>query len=328
MTLARAALLALATRLVCLAQGGACAELHSLVQTTYNFKPSQLRASEQKDKSVEMGRVWNLVHSRPAEMLPCLIGEMERPGADGWFLFDAGSLLGKLEHSARANRLILQGCVAVDLDDVALEDWVQRLTALALEDVDISAAASRWMRYDHASFAEPQHAFTAGRPEGAFFLYGSMNEALAAPALLKIASDPAHPERELALSLLAKLATPEADAAFRSVDLSGLPAQVQASARSAMANRPVFERRTPPKSTRQEVVTVLQAIVDRKDFGPFAQLAERVGDGERDMVTVLGPDDLGLLRRARRAMAASGNPHLMEDYPYLTGIIWTLQKGL
>ena len=168
MTLARAALLALATRLVCLAQGGACAELHALVQTTYNFKPSQLRASEQKDKSVEMDQVWNLVHSRPAEMLPCLIAEMERPGADGWFLFDAGSLLGKLEHSARANRLILQGCLVVDLDDVALEDWVQRLTSLALEDVDISAAASRWMRGMIARFvcraAACLHGEASGRP--------------------------------------------------------------------------------------------------------------------------------------------------------------------
>jgi len=41
-------------------------------------------------------------------------------------------------------------------------------------------------------------------------------------------------------------------------------------------------------------------------------------------VTVMKPEDLPLIRKVRRAMAASGNPHLMEDYPYFTGIIWTL----
>ena len=137
-----------------------------------------------------------------------------------------------------------------------------------------------------------------------------MNEALAAPALLKIASDPAHPERELALSLLAKVATPQADAAFRSVDLSGFPAQVQTSARAAVADRPVFERRTPPKSTRQELVAVLEAIVEQRDFRPFTQLAERVPDGERDMVTVLGPADLPLA-----AAGAAGYSGLRQSAP-------------
>jgi hypothetical protein len=135
-----------------------------------------------------------------------------------------------------------------------------------------------------------------------------------------------HPQRELALSLLAKLATTEADAAFQSVDLSGFPFEVQTAARSAIANRPVFERRDPPKSTREEILAVLRSIVDQRDFRPFAELVIKVPDGERDIVTVMKPEDLPLIRKARRAMAASGNPHLMEDYPYFTGIIWTLQQ--
>jgi HEAT repeat protein len=192
--------------------------------------------------------------------------------------------------------------------------------------MDISGAAERWMRYTHASYVVPQHSFTARRPEGAFFLYGSMDEALAAPALFKIASDPAHPQRELALSLLGKLATSEADDAFRSVDLSGFPSRVQTAARSELANRPVFKRRDPPKSTREEILAVLRSIVDQRDFGPFMELIDKVPDGERDVVTVMKPADLLLIRKARRAMAASGNPHLMGNYPFFTGIIWTLQQ--
>ena len=298
-----------------------------MVRSTYGFKPSKLTEAQQKIKSAEMDKVWNLVETHPTEMLPCLIAEMEEPGADSWFLFDAGGLLADLDHSPRANRLILRGCELVDLDDVALRQWVVRLTSLALQDVDISVAAARWMRYPRASYVVPQHAFTVRRPEGAFFLYGSMDERLAVPALLKIASDPAHSERELALSLLSQLATPEADDAFRSIDLSAFPARVQNAARSAIANRPIFKPRNPPKSTRQEILAVLQAAADQRDFRPFMESVEKVPDGERDVVAVMQPEDLPLIRKVRRTMAASGNPHLMENYPYFTGIIWTLQNA-
>src|SRR5579871_669997 len=231
---AHAVVVGLAAAGVCLAQTNGCADLRGLVQSTYNFKPSRLNEAQKAQKASEMDRVWSLVQSRPAEMLPCLMAQMEEPGADRWFLFDAGALLIRLDRSARSRALLLRGCEEVDLDDVQLEDWMRRLTSLALEDLDISAAAARWMRYPRASFTIVQHAFTVNRAEGAFFLYGSMDEKYAAPALLKIAADPTHAERELALSLLAGLATPEADADFRSVNLSGLSPQAQNAARTAL----------------------------------------------------------------------------------------------
>src|ERR1700733_8199194 len=109
MTVLRAALLLLFTQFICFAQGGACAQLHSAIQSTYNFKPSKLTKAQQASKSAEMDKVWDLVGTHPAEMAPCLMAEMEAPDADRWFLFDAGSLLAKNDHSARANRLILRG---------------------------------------------------------------------------------------------------------------------------------------------------------------------------------------------------------------------------
>jgi hypothetical protein len=327
MILWRGALLILGARLVCLAQGGTCSELLSAVKSTYNFKPSKLTKAQQKSKSAEMDNVWKLVEADPVKMVPCLMTEMEDSGADQWFLFDAGNLLATLDHSVRANQLILHGCELVDLDDVELREWVHRLTGLALQGTDISGAAGRWMRYPHASYMVPQHFFTVRRSEGAFFLYGSMDEAMAARALMKIASDPTQSERELALSLLAQLATPDADAAFRSVDLTGLPPQVQNAARTAIAQRPIFVPRNPPKATREELLAVFQAAANERDFRPFMELVEKVPDGERDVVAVMKPEDLPVIRRARRAIAASGNPHLMEDYPYFTGIIWTIQNA-
>jgi hypothetical protein len=326
MMVSRTVALVILARAVCLAQGGACAQLRSAVVATYDFKPSKLTEAQRKKKSEEMDRLWNLVEAHPAETTPCLMGEMEEPDADRWFLFDAGGVLAKLAPSPAADRLILLGCERVDLNDVVLEEWVRRLTSLALRDVDISAAADRWMRDPRASYVVPQHAFTVGRAEGAFFLYGSMDEELATPALLKVVSDPAHPQRELALSLLKGLATTTADDAFQSLDLSGFPAQVQRAARSMLAARPIFQRRDVPKSTRQELLAVFQSITVQRNFQPFLELTAKVPDGERDVVTVMGPEDLPLIRKVRRAMAASENPHLMKEYPYFTGIIWTLRN--
>ncbi len=56
-------------------------------------------------------------------------------------------------------------------------------------------------------------------------------------------------------------------------------------------------------------------------------MVEKVPDGEREVVTLMTLEDLPLIRKVRRSMAASGNPHLMENYPSFTGIIWTLQKN-
>ena len=109
------------------------------------------------------------------------------------------------------------------------------------------------------------------------------------------------------------------------MDLSGFPADVQAAAQSEIGNRPVFELRTQPKSSREEIIAAFQSASRDRDFRPFAELSARVPDGERDVVNVMRPDDLTLIRKVRRAMAAAGNPHLMDDYPYFTGIIWTLQ---
>jgi hypothetical protein len=59
---------------------------------------------------------------------------------------------------------------------------------------------------------------------------------------------------------------------------------------------------------------------------PFMELIAKVPDGERDAVMVLGREDLPLIRKVRRSFAASDNPDLIEDYPFFTGIIWTLQN--
>ena len=247
MAVSRTALLVLFTSGACLAQGGACSDLRSLVKSTYKFKPSKLTDAQRKNKSAEMDKVWNLVEAHPAEMLPCLIAEMEAPAVDTWFLFGPGG---------------------------------------------------------------PRH------------FRGSV---ALAPALLKIATDPAHPEPELALSVMSELATLEADNAFRSVDLTGLPSEVQSAARTAIANRPIFEPRQPLKSTRAEILSVFRSPANQRDFRPFLELVVRVSDGERDVVTVMTPEDLPFNPKSASCDGCLGESAPDGRLSVLTGIICTLQ---
>lgn len=123
-----------------------------------------------------------------------------------------------------------------------------------------------------------QPRMAAREPLSAFrgcFGYGDMSS----QAISRIVSDPTHPERELALSLLGRLPTPVGDVAFKDVDLTGFAAEAGAGARSMITNRPT-----------------------------------------------LGREDLPLIRKIRRVFAASGNPDLIDDYPFFTGIIWKLQN--
>jgi len=99
-----------AAPIVCSAQEERCTQLRTLIGSTYDFRPSRLTDAQRKAKSGEMERVWNMVRADSTDLAPCLIAETERPGADPWFVYDAGGLLASFEQSARANTLMLRGC--------------------------------------------------------------------------------------------------------------------------------------------------------------------------------------------------------------------------
>jgi hypothetical protein len=53
-------------------------------------------------------------------------------------------------------------------------------------------------------------------------------------------------------------------------------------------------------------------------------LVSNVPDGERDVVAVLKPEDVPLVRKVRRAMMARANLHAFEFYKTFTDILMTL----
>lgn len=301
----------------------ACVQFRQNIASVYNFKPSQLTDQQRSTKSAEMDRIWNQVKARPQELVPCLQATLEDPQANNWFLFDGSSLLASVAPSPAARALQLRALEAVDLSDVQLSVWMAQVIRLALLDVDVTRAAERWLDSPSPSYFIPLHSLTVNKDLGAIFLYGSMNEAQATPALIRIASRPGHAGREAAVRVLIDQATPEAWAALRSMDVSWLPQNAQQVVRQTLTDPPRIEARPQPKTTRASFVSALQAFVDGKPDA-FLKLQTEVPDGERDFVAVMRPEDVPLIRKIRRLRIGALSDEGLDDYQLFTGILYTM----
>src|ERR1043166_9656163 len=200
---------------LCVAAGaraaqGPCAEFARSVKATYNFRPSQLKGEDERAaKSAAMDRFWDSVKANKAELLPCLRAALSDPQANNWFGFDGSNLL-----------------VFLDPSQEPKAEQVGKDGGRAAEGFDVSEAAARWLAYQKAEYYLPQHgAYRVTKFEGALYLYGSMDEAQATPALLKIVKQPGQPGRDYAAALLTLQATPEALRALKALDPAGLSAE-------------------------------------------------------------------------------------------------------
>src|SRR6185503_7757427 len=109
---------------------------------------------------------------------------------------------------------------------------------------DVSEPADKWLRYPKATYYLPEHgAYKVSKGEGALFLYGSMDEAQATPALLKTIRDPSHPAREIALQVLTSQATPESLRALKSINQAELSREMQSGLKAFLTKPKLFQPR-------------------------------------------------------------------------------------
>jgi hypothetical protein len=311
--------------LLTLGQQPACAEFQRDVKTTYNFKPARLETEAESDaKSAAMDRFWNAVKAKPNELLPCLRAALADPQSDPWFRFDGSNLLVSLDPSPASKAEQVRQYTAVDLDDVNLEVWVSTLARRGAEGFDVSEAGARWLAHPNAKYYLPRHgAQEVDRLLGAIFIFGSMDETQAAPALLKIAGSAGHPGRESAISMLLMQATPESLRGLKAVNLAGLSEGAQAALRRHLERPVMITPREKPKTSRAQFLKAFEDAV-KGDWNYFSRLVSEVPDGERDAVAVLRPEDVPLVRKVRRTRIAQANPHAAEYYVSFTQILMTM----
>jgi hypothetical protein len=302
-----------------------CEEFDRAVKATYDFKPSRLKGdAERNAKSAAMDRFWQKVEADKAKLLPCLRAAVRDPRADAWFRFDGSNLLVSLDPSPDSKAEQVRQYAAADLDDVNLQVWVSTLARRGAEGFDVSEAGARWLALPRAEYYLPQHgAFKVDKPLGALFIYGSMDEAQATPALLKIANAADHPAREIAITLLLMQATPEAFRGLKELNAAGLSEGARASLRRQLESPKTITPREKPKTSREQCVKAFGEAA-AGNWESFMGLVSEVPDGERDVVAALRAEDVPLVRKVRRAMIANANPHAAEYYVTFTEILTTL----
>jgi hypothetical protein len=301
-----------------------CVTFQALIKRTYYFKPSKLSDSERDAKVVAMDKVWDMAKASPKELLPCLRAAIENPGADQWFRFDGSNLLVELDPSPESKAIQVRNYTNVDLADVHPQVWVETLAQRGAEGLDVSEAGNRWLTNPNAQYFLPRHGtFEVKAFHGALFIYGSMDESQATPALLKIVSQANHPGREHALWILMNQATPESLRVLKQIDASGFSAKAQNSLRVLLNKPELIAPRAKPKTSRGEFLKAFQGIA-RGDWDTFFRLVSQVPDGEKDVVAVLKPEDVPLVRKVRRLVIAQANPHAIEFYNSFTGILLTM----
>jgi hypothetical protein len=306
--------------------GAGCEALDALIASTYDFRPSQLTREQLSAKSAAMDGVWDMVKADPQTLLPCLRAALQAPGADVMFRFDCSTLLVELDPSTESKALQVAYYTGVALEDVDPRSWISVLSQRAFEGHDVSRAAFKWLAWPEASYSIPAHGLHEYGPmEGALFLFGSMDEAQATPALLKLIAEPEHPGRDAAVRILVNQATPEALSALAGIDLDGLSFSARTSI-ATLRSKPLLLSPAPvPAASRQQLVRTLQSMLDEpQGFSGFVDEFER---SKLDAVALLTDDDLPLLRRARRKLATIGNFHAIGHYNEFTAVLmartWT-----
>lgn len=309
------ALVAVGCLLLAQEQQGGCEELQAMIADTYTFKPSQLSSAQKDEASEGMDRVWTYVTENPAETTECLRAALNEGDANAWFLFDGSALLVKVDPSPESKALQARLWCSADLADIHEQYWLETLARLGSEGFDVTVAAERWLADEDSEYVLPRHGlFVVGPAEGAMFLFGSMDEAFATPALLRIVQTADHRGRDVALQLLEYQGTPDAWRAIAELD----EASVQASRREALLQL----RRAAPTIPTGEPGVELSRDQLLSDLHAFLgdETATRLSGGllETDWlinaVRQLQPEDVDLLRRARRRRVTISSDEAVYEY--------------
>jgi hypothetical protein len=306
--------------------GGGCADFQALVASTYNVRPAKLEGEARKQKNAQLDEFDKQVRANKAAWLPCLRTALSDPKSDGYFRFDGSDLLLRLDSSSEAKAIRLKALQDVDLEDVQLRLWLESLAHLGYEGLDTSAAASRWFTLANPTYNEPEHAQMMGPTMGALVLFGSMDEAFATPALARVARDPKTPwAGPAAVDLLAALHVPAADAELQRLggEKVATAAQAAAAYQSLKSGKGQVTRRPQPRVTRERFLKALNDLVAGKEE-EFSAINREVSDAEKDMVAVLKPEDVALVRKVRRLFAMRDTRRTANLHQEFSAILFTL----
>jgi hypothetical protein len=303
---------------------GQCDGFQQMIKSTYNFNPAGLSDAQREAQSAKLDGLWNHVRQSRATLVPCLRKALKEDSSGSFFAIDGSMLLVEVDPTDASKAMQVKEFTEANLDGTDLEYWVRTIARRGVEGFDTSAAGAKWLAYPKAQYNLSLHGgFPVGSFVGAVFIFGSMDEELATPALLRIANDVSYPHRDDAIAILSSQATPASFRALKEVNPAGLSAADRQSLREAIEHPTLLKARAHPQLTREENLRAFQGIING-DYSPFREMVMKAPDGEVDAIATLRPEDIPLLRRARRASISRCNQHALSDYASFTAILMAL----
>jgi hypothetical protein len=303
---------------------GQCDSFQQTIKSTYNFKPALMSEAQRDAASLRLDGFWNQVRQSRATLIPCLRQALKQDNAASFFAIDGSMLLVNVDPSGASKALQVRKFIEADLDGTDLEYWVKTMAQRGVEGFDTSAAGAKWLSYPKAKYNLAAHGgFPIDGFLGAVFIFGSMEEELATPVLTRIANQVGDPHREDAIAILSSQATPASVRALKEINTTGLSADARKAMTEILAGADLLKPRAQPRLTREENLRAFQGIV-AGNYGPFREMVMKSPDGEVDAIATLRPEDIPLLRRARRASISRCNQHAVSDYASFTAILRAL----
>ena len=298
-----------------------CAALARAKSRTYGFHPATLTDEERQQKSKQMDDFWNLAEKSGQPALACLREMIAAEKTDTYFLFDGASLLAKRDKSGASDPAILDALMRTDVNDVAFDGYIELCLHLSRRNVDIGAAAAKYLHAPNVTVYLPQHgAYKLDRIGGAVLLYGSSEPALVDKYLIPELSSPDQEVRSTAAIILSQNLTEDSLKAISSLGaMENFSKEAQDSAHFVTTRRTV-EVSKPAKYTRQQMLNKLARLPEMD-----AEIDETENKAlDNSIYATLTPDDLAALREGRRHMIVGVSNESVEGYEEMSSILLNL----
>ncbi len=335
---------------------GACESLQTAKAKVFGFNLTQLNEAQIEAKSKEMDGYWKLVEAAGSEGTSCVRSMLESEKSDRYFQFDAASWLFERDRSPATLDLVRDSIAQADFQETDPANYLSLALALSQAGVDVHTLAARLLRYPNATIQIPEHALDLDADTAALFLYGSMTPAEASKVLTTELQTPEPFVRSAAAHLLAEQMTEESFRALAQWD--GLPKIEEEFRRNDI--QAIMKYQSPnqlemahPKFTRQDVLKDIAGLPHtRKEFGErmrtqgsefdkrmrdkkatAEELATAVAEGDpiygiashtafiNSAIATLQPDDLELVREARRESLYDVSDESLEEYLAFTRVM-------
>jgi hypothetical protein len=299
------------------AMDSVCAQLQKEKSDIYGFHPAQISQKERETKSSQMDRFWNSVKSQGPLGIDCLKQLIVAEQQDGFFVFDAASLLLSLDTSTASLEVAALGIAKANLKDLDSSSYIRTTLFLLHRGIDITPLVEHYMMAPEVKGFVPQHAMTLDRETGAVFLYGSMPSSSADQSLIRMLNSKEPVTRTAAVALLSLSLTKDSLNAIKTVDRAALPESIRKSVEGGLRYQRI-EDAGRTKQSRAEVLKILNRI---PNFGgDFWGVA---GDREfaESAIALLQEEDFPVLREARRKSIYGLSDEALHEYFALSRVL-------